>query len=116
MTELIDAGAPVVTRTEIEITAPPEVVWGVLTAFDRWPSWNPEVKSMSAPDPLAVGSTFRWKAGPGTITSRIEHLEPTRLFDPAGLHRLEAGRPDQPLDFLASTVVAGRVEEDRRLR
>jgi len=44
------------------------------------------------------------------------HLEPTRLFDPAGLHRLEAGRSDQPLDFLASTVVVGHVEEDRRLR
>jgi len=42
------------------------------------------------------------------------HLESTRLFDPADLHRLEAGRPDQPLDFLASTVVVGHVEEDRR--
>ena len=44
------------------------------------------------------------------------HLEPTRLFDPAGLHRLDAGHSDQPLDFLASTVVVGRVEQDRRLR
>ncbi|MGH3188296.1 MAG: hypothetical protein ACRDOL_13680 [Streptosporangiaceae bacterium] len=35
------------------------------------------------------------------------HLESTRLPDPAGLHRLEAGRSDQPFDFLASTVVAG---------
>jgi hypothetical protein len=44
------------------------------------------------------------------------NLESTRLFDPADLHRLEAGRSDQPLDFLASTVIVGRVEEDRRLR
>jgi hypothetical protein len=44
------------------------------------------------------------------------HLEPTRLLDPARLDRLEAGHPDQPLDFLASTVVVGRVEEDRRPR
>jgi hypothetical protein len=29
------------------------------------------------------------------------HLEPTRLLDPAGLDRLEAGRSDQPLDFVA---------------
>jgi len=43
-------------------------------------------------------------------------LEPARLFDPAGLHRLEAGGSDQPLDFVAGTVVVGRVEEDRRLR
>jgi len=31
-----------------------------------------------------------------------------RLFDPAELHRLEAGRPDQPLDYVA-TVVKFRV-------
>jgi hypothetical protein len=43
------------------------------------------------------------------------YLESTRLLDPAGLHRLEPGRPDQPFDFLASTVVVGRVEQDRRL-
>jgi hypothetical protein len=29
------------------------------------------------------------------------HLESARLFDPAVLLRLEAGRSDQPLDFLA---------------
>ncbi len=34
------------------------------------------------------------------------HLETARLSGPAGLHRLEADRPDQPLDFLAGTVVA----------
>jgi len=41
------------------------------------------------------------------------HLEPTRLFNPADLFRLETGRSDQPLEFLGSTVVVGRVEEDR---
>ena len=50
------------------------------------------------------------------IVKVAAHLKPTRLFDPAGLHRLEAGRADQPLDFLASMVIIGRVEEDRRLR
>jgi len=44
------------------------------------------------------------------------HLEPTRLFDTADLRRLETGRSDQPPDFLASTVIVGRVEQDRRLR
>ena len=33
MTDLINAGAPVVSRKEIEIAAPPEVVWDVLTAL-----------------------------------------------------------------------------------
>ena len=71
MTELIDAGAPVVGRAEIEIAARPEVVWDLLTAFNRWPTWNPEVKSMAVHEPVVVGSTFRWKAGPSTVTSTI---------------------------------------------
>jgi hypothetical protein len=39
------------------------------------------------------------------IVKVAAHLESARLFDPAGLHRVEAGRSDQPLDFLASTVM-----------
>jgi hypothetical protein len=79
VTELIDTNAPVISRAEIEIAAPPDVVWEVLTDFNRWPNWNAAVKSMSAPEPIEVGSVFRWKAGPGTITSTIQHLEPHRL-------------------------------------
>jgi uncharacterized protein YndB with AHSA1/START domain len=37
----INEEAPVVGRSEIEIDAAPEVVWDVLTAIERWPSWNP---------------------------------------------------------------------------
>ena len=50
------------------------------------------------------------------IVKVAAHLESTRLVDPTDAHRLEAGRSDQPLDFLAGTVVIGRVEEHRRLR
>lgn len=70
--------APVRSSREIEIAAPPEVVWDVLTRFDQWPEWNPEVKSMSFDGPLAPGSEFRWKAGPGTIVSKFEQVEHPR--------------------------------------
>ena len=72
--------APVVSAKQIDIAADPEAVWEVLTAFDRWPSWNPDVRSMSMNSPLAVGSTFRWKAGPGTVRSAIRQLEPPRFI------------------------------------
>jgi uncharacterized protein YndB with AHSA1/START domain len=75
----INEEAPVVGRSEIEIDAAPEVVWDVLTAIARWPSWNPDVKTMSMEGPLAEGSVFRWKAGPGTITSTLRRVEPPRL-------------------------------------
>jgi uncharacterized protein YndB with AHSA1/START domain len=70
---------PVTSKREIEISAPAEVVWDVLTRFEDWPRWNPDVKSMSYDGPLAPGSEFRWKAGPGTIVSTLEQVEPPRL-------------------------------------
>jgi hypothetical protein len=76
----INERAPVVGTSEIAIAADPEVVWNVLTAFEGWPGWNSDVKSMSMHGPVARGSTFRWKAGPGTITSTIERVEPPRLI------------------------------------
>ena len=67
--------APVVGASEIEIAAAPEAVWQVLTAIDQWPSWNPQVKSASLQGGLAEGAEFRWKAGPGTIVSRLADVQ-----------------------------------------
>jgi hypothetical protein len=70
--------APVVGSSEIEIAAVPEVAWDVLTAIGRWPSWNPAVTSVSFEGEIGPGSVFRWKAGPGTITSTVQDVEPLR--------------------------------------
>jgi uncharacterized protein YndB with AHSA1/START domain len=72
--------APVVSRSEIEIAAPPDAVWDVVTDFERWPSWLRDVKSMSVEGPVAPGTVLRWKAGPGTITSTIQRVERPRLI------------------------------------
>jgi uncharacterized protein YndB with AHSA1/START domain len=76
----VNERAPAVSASEIEIAAAPEVVWDVLTAIDRWPRWNPDIKSVSMKGGVAAGSQFRWKAGPGTITSTIQRVEPPRLI------------------------------------
>jgi uncharacterized protein YndB with AHSA1/START domain len=73
-------GASVRSKREIQIAAPPEIVWEVLTDFDRWQDWNPEVKSMSFDGPLAPGAMFRWKAGPGTIVSTVEEIDRPRYI------------------------------------
>ena len=76
----IGSGSPVVSAAELDIDAPIETVWSVLTAVEEWPSWNPDVKAVSLAGPFAEGSTFRWKAGPGTITSVVEQVDrPTLL-------------------------------------
>ncbi|MGH3117639.1 MAG: SRPBCC family protein, partial [Gaiellales bacterium] len=55
-------------------------VWDVLTAVERWPTWNPDVKTVSLEGSVAEGSVFRWKAGPGTITSTIQRVDRPRLI------------------------------------
>jgi uncharacterized protein YndB with AHSA1/START domain len=71
----VNSDSPVVSTHEIAIDAPIDRVWEVLTAIDRWPTWNPDVKSVSVDGPVEKGSSFRWKAGPGTITSQVEHVD-----------------------------------------
>jgi uncharacterized protein YndB with AHSA1/START domain len=68
--------ASVRSKREVEIAAPREVVWEVLTGFEQWPQWNPEVKSMSLKGSVEPGTEFRWKAGPGTIVSTLEQVDP----------------------------------------
>ncbi|MGH3019240.1 MAG: SRPBCC family protein [Gaiellaceae bacterium] len=76
----VNRNAPVVAATEIDVAATPEAVWDVLTDIESWPRWNPDVKSMSLQGGLTKGSVFRWRAGPGTITSTIQRVEPPKLI------------------------------------
>ena len=36
-------------RREIEIAAPPERVWAVVTDFAAYPEWNPFIRRLDAP-------------------------------------------------------------------
>jgi uncharacterized protein YndB with AHSA1/START domain len=76
----IDPQAPAIAESSLEMAATPEAVWSVLTDIAQWPAWNPDVKSVSIDRPMAAGTTFRWKAGPGTITSTFQTVEPPHLL------------------------------------
>ncbi|MGH2697999.1 MAG: SRPBCC family protein [Actinomycetota bacterium] len=67
--------APAIATGEIEIRADPEVVWDLLADIDNWPNWNPDVKEAKLMGGLRESSVFRWKAGPGTITSTLESVD-----------------------------------------
>ena len=76
----VDRDAPAVARSEDEIQADPETVWDVLIAFEDWPGWNPDVKSVRLDGTPQEGTVFRWKAGRATIASTLAQLErPRRL-------------------------------------
>ena len=76
----IDPGAPVRAERDVEIAAPVEIVWDVLSNVSEWPRWNDDVKSAVLTGDVAPGAEFRWKAGPATITSRIERVERPHLL------------------------------------
>lgn len=92
----VNTSAPLVASGEIEIAAPPEIVWEVLTAIDRWPEWDPDIRWTALDGGLSAGSTFRWKSGPGTITSTIREVEPMRRIvwsgRTFGIHAIHAWR------------------------
>jgi len=76
----IDVDAPVVSSAEGQIAAPIDDVWRILTAIEQWPTWNPDVKSVSLDGPAIEGTTFRWKAGPSTIASTVTRVDRPRLI------------------------------------
>ncbi|MPZ98199.1 MAG: polyketide cyclase [Dehalococcoidia bacterium] len=74
----VNEEAPVVASSHLEIAAAPASVWRTITDIGRWPDWNPDVRAASMEGSLAPGTAFRWKAGPGTITSVLRHVEEPR--------------------------------------
>ncbi|MBL4656483.1 MAG: SRPBCC domain-containing protein [Flavobacteriales bacterium] len=67
-------------RTETEIAAPPEKVWGILTDFENWKEWNPVVTDVSGEANLNSKLNIRMKGEGGkggmnyaaTITDLVE--------------------------------------------
>jgi hypothetical protein len=46
-------------NTEIVIQASPEKVWAILTDFDKYPDWNPFIKSIKGPAKVGRKITVR---------------------------------------------------------
>ncbi len=77
----IDRSAPVRIEREVEIAAPIQVVWDVLTSVEQWPHWFSEGESVSIAGSLAPGTTMRMKRrGTGSIKATLQCVEPPHLF------------------------------------
>ncbi len=72
----IDWQAPVTARVQVRIDADPQTVWDVLANLDEWPNWNADIREISLEGPLAPGTRFAWKAGPGRIRSQLLTVDP----------------------------------------
>jgi uncharacterized protein YndB with AHSA1/START domain len=74
----INQNAPATAAGETQIDADAQTVFAVISALDQWPSWNPDVKSVQVQGPVQPGTVFRWKAGPSSLTSTLQVVDPPR--------------------------------------
>jgi uncharacterized protein YndB with AHSA1/START domain len=74
----INRDAPAMAEGEIQIEAEPHTVFAVISAIESWPSWNPDIRSVKLEGPVQPGTEFRWKAGPGSISSTLQVVDPPR--------------------------------------
>ncbi|MFE9866468.1 SRPBCC family protein [Streptomyces sp. NPDC005506] len=72
-----DETAPVITRKNIVINAPLATIWRVQTDVENWPTWQPNVTSLTkdTPGALRSGSVFRWATEGLDITSTVKQVE-----------------------------------------
>ena len=73
----IDRDAPATAEGELQIGAPPETVWSVMSDIESWPTWNPDIKEAKLEGPLAPGTSFRWRAGTALV-SELQVVDPPR--------------------------------------
>jgi len=72
----INRDAPATAEGELRINADPQTVFSVISAIDQWPSWNPDVRSVTLQGPVQPGAVFRWKSGPSSLTSTLQVVDP----------------------------------------
>ncbi len=108
-------------HSEIEIEAPPERVWGVLTDFAAYPEWNPFIRRVSGQPEVSErlvvrmqpsgtrGMTFRptvMKVEPNRQLRWLGHLLVPGLFDGEHIFEIEELDRDRVL-FIQREVFRG---------
>ena len=66
---------------EVEIDAPVEAVWKVITDPNRWPDWFPGVDSVSKVTSVSAGGTFEWTDEGQTGRGAIVKMEPMKRLE-----------------------------------
>ena len=70
-------------QTQIDIDAPPERVWAVLTDFERYPTWNPFIREIQGE--VRPGARLHVRLGPpgkkpSAFKPVVTRAEPDREF------------------------------------
>lgn len=76
----ININAPVIARNQMEIEAPIDTVWKVLTDIKGWPTWQNSVSETEVLGKIEEGTLFQWKAGSLAFKSKIHTSKPKTEF------------------------------------
>lgn len=121
----INQKAPVIAHEQVRIAADIQTVWEVLSDIEHWPTWNKAVRSVSLHGSVSPGTSFDWKAGPGTIKSRIAEVDPpnrivwtgmtfgTRAIDAFSFEQADGGtlvREDESWEGSLASVFRSRMQ------
>src|SRR5512140_2603617 len=66
---------------EVEIKAPVEKVWQVLTDANRWPQWFPGVDSVSNFGSASPGATLNWASEGRAGQASFANMEPMKRLE-----------------------------------
>jgi len=67
----INNSAPVKSANQIEIQAPIDTVWQILTDIKNWPKWQKAVTKTIVNEKIEEGANFKWKADGLLFKSKI---------------------------------------------
>lgn len=76
----INENAPVKSRSQIEIEAPVDTVWEILTNINNWTTWQKDVSKTVVHGEIKQGTKFDWKAGGLSFKSEIHTSIPKSMF------------------------------------
>jgi Polyketide cyclase / dehydrase and lipid transport len=72
--------APVFVHNELEMDAPPEVVWAWLIRAQRWPAWYENASGVTflsgTPPDLSADARFRWTTFGVRLESTVQEFVP----------------------------------------
>lgn len=76
----INSEAPVKSEYMLEIDAPVDTVWQILTDIENWPAWQKSVTKATIAGKVEEGARFDWKAGGLSFKSRIHTMKPMTML------------------------------------
>jgi len=73
------------SHATVQIRAPRDRVWQLMTAFEGWPRWNRAVDAIVHEGGVKPGAKFVWKASGLTVTSTLKEVVPTTFISWTGV-------------------------------